>query len=721
MKKFALFCTSFFLITAIALWGILFSGIPEKLFPHQADVPMFRTSGKQIEIRLGNAWKPFEIIGVNMGTGYPGLFPNETGIDEEVYYRWFCQISEMNVNTLRVYKIQTPDFYRAFLRYNTDHDRKLYLIQGVDFNDNWMYSGKNILMPVVQQKIHRDSFAVIDAVHGRKLLLDWESNALHCYTSDVSPYVLGYVLGVEWDDVFVDYICRINSTPESHSGTYLSCDTGASAFERFITKWGDAFFSYEMEHYNTQRLLSFSNWPNTDPFYNELRIGGYDAQEQVRDTESLFDMEKIRTSDAVSTGLFASYNVYPYFPSFLQYGEYTHYRDEDGNRNPYRKYLMSLVEHHAYPVVITEFGTPASRSVCYEDVWQHIHHGGLTEREQGESLLVLYNDIQMAGCAGSIVFTWQDEWYKTAWNEGLLSDADRRAYWSNAQCAEQFFGILSFEPGDGSRSFYPDGNLSEWSADQIVFRDEELSLSMHSDEKYVYFMIFGDLAGVADRPLNIALDVTPKSGSFVYSNTKLDRATDFIVTIADELNSLLKVHSYYDSLGFSALGGYHETNIYMMNQIDNGLGYDVPQKNSPSFRIVQRASGNITSTMRNQWTQNNAGHLIAGNANPESPEYNSNADYCFGENAVEIRIPWQLLNFYDPSNCVILDDFQESNYRIAGLEIDKIYAAAFRKDQTEVPEFGTFHLKAWGDHPQFHERLKDSYYILQEAFGKAES
>lgn len=123
MKKFALFCTSFFLITAIALWGILFSGIPEKLFPHQADVPMFRTSGKQIEIRLGNAWKPFEIIGVNMGTGYPGLFPNETGIDEEVYYRWFCQISEMNVNTLRVYKIQTPDFYRAFLRYNTEIGR----------------------------------------------------------------------------------------------------------------------------------------------------------------------------------------------------------------------------------------------------------------------------------------------------------------------------------------------------------------------------------------------------------------------------------------------------------------------------------------------------------------------------------------------------------------------------------------------------------------------
>lgn len=121
--------------------------------------------------------------------------------------------------------------------------------------------------------------------------------------------------------------------------------------------------------------------------------------------------------------------------------------------------------------------------------------------------------------------------------------------------------------------------------------------------------------------------------------------------------------------------------------------------------------------MQFQWIRENVGQLKEGNANPNSPDYDSNADYCISGDTVEIRIPWQLLNFYDPSKCLVIDDFRANNYQIKGLEIDRIYAAAYYDDQTEVTQFGAYELKSW-ETPQFHERLKQSYYILQEAFGR---
>ncbi|MRH43354.1 hypothetical protein GH741_11760 [Aquibacillus halophilus] len=52
------------------------------------------------------------IKGVNIGMAKPGHFPGEVAITEEEYYRWFKLIGEMNANTIRVYTIHPPGFYR---------------------------------------------------------------------------------------------------------------------------------------------------------------------------------------------------------------------------------------------------------------------------------------------------------------------------------------------------------------------------------------------------------------------------------------------------------------------------------------------------------------------------------------------------------------------------------------------------------------------------------
>ena len=195
---------------------------------------IFRTNQKKIEILQDGSWTDYEIKGVNIGTGYPGVFPNEFGISEETYARWFNLIGEMNANTIRVYKIQSPWFYKAFAQYNETHENKIYLVQGVDFGEDLMFSEENLLNPKQKNKVFQETKKTVDALHGKNITFDTDTGNLCYYSHDVSDYVLGYVLGVEWDEMFVDYVCRFNEGIAPYQGAYISSRQEANAFEIFF-------------------------------------------------------------------------------------------------------------------------------------------------------------------------------------------------------------------------------------------------------------------------------------------------------------------------------------------------------------------------------------------------------------------------------------------------------------------------------------------------------
>ena len=80
---------------------------------------------------------------------------------------------------------------------------------------------------------------------------------------------------------------------------------------------------------------------------------------------------------------------------------------------------------------------------------------------------------------------------------------------------------------------------------------------------------------------------------------------------------------------------------------------------------------------------------------------------------MEIRIPWQLLNFADPSEMMIHDDYYE-HYGVEYIQIDEMYVGFARgRGRYRIP-MAAFPLEGWGNHPSYHERLKKSYYILQD-------
>ena len=61
-----------------------------------------------------------------MGAVSAGNYPGEFAIDKETYLRWFGYISQMNVQVIRVYVNQMPEFYQALLEFNRKAKQPLF-------------------------------------------------------------------------------------------------------------------------------------------------------------------------------------------------------------------------------------------------------------------------------------------------------------------------------------------------------------------------------------------------------------------------------------------------------------------------------------------------------------------------------------------------------------------------------------------------------------------
>ena len=107
-----------------------------------------------------------------------------------------------------------------------------------------------------------------------------------------------------------------------------------------------------------------------------------------------------------------------------------------------------------------------------------IHKKELNLGTDLEELDQMMQDIAQQGYAGSLIFSWQDEWFKRTWNTVHAVDLDNTAYWSDAQTNEQFFGLLTFDPGAEKSVCYVDGDAGEWTEGDVVISDGEGSLSM---------------------------------------------------------------------------------------------------------------------------------------------------------------------------------------------------------------------------------------------------
>ncbi len=716
MKKF---------LIGVAVAVLLF-WIADALY-YRWDVPVYtsqnktittftKTEGKTILVDAGEGMKPFEIKGVDLGLGIPGHFATEYAIDKETYLRWFELIQEMGANTIRIYTIQSTDFYDAFYEYNQDKETPLYLLHGVWVDDYAQNSHMDAYDDDFLGALLEDGCDIIDIIHGRckRGLSDDLTNDIFTYDKDISKWVLGYLVGVEWEHTTVIFTNDMQQEECNYQGDYMYTAEGATPFEALLAQVGDAMIAYETDKYGEQRLMAFSNWPTTDPLSYEV-----DFLLANRDKYASVDAEHILATDAYLSGQFASYHVYSYFPDYLSL--YDDWKKEswakdyllaDGTYNTYAAYLHILVDHHSMPVVISEFGIPTSRGRAQSDTSKLRSQGYISEKEQAAALKSCYEDIKETGCAGCAIFSWQDEWFKRTWNTMANVDLSTTAYWTDYQTNEQFFGILTFDPGEEKSICYVDGDVAEWTENDVICEEQGVSLSVKYDEKFVYLYIQKEDFDFETDKLYIPFDITSKSGSYYAKDldVKFDRQADFLLVLDGKEHSRMLVQERYDAFHVVNGEAYYNVNPYI----------DIPDKDSPVFREIylalrlgQQATDGETESIEHGEVFE-TGKLTYGNANPDSADFNSLVDFTVNGVDIEIRLPWQLLNFGNPSEMKIHDDYYE-NYGIEFIKINEIYiGVGCDTDKSSRINMKAVKLKGWGNNPTYHERLKESYYVMQE-------
>ncbi|MBB5179237.1 hypothetical protein HNQ44_000659 [Planomicrobium koreense] len=668
-----------------------------------------RINGQEFEVFQDGEWRPMTIKGVNMGMAKPGTFPGEAAISQSEYERWFKQIADMNANVLRIYTLHPPGFYEALKRHNETAEEPLYLLQGVWIDEEPLAEKLDAFDPEITERFQGEIRMLADVIHGKAEVGPEPGHASGNYTADISPYVIGWVIGIEWDPVMVEEMDRLYPDLGDFSGTHIYTEN-ANPMEHWLAQQLDGLAKYEMETYQSMRPLSFTNWVTTDNLEHPADVG------DIEDIATV-DPNHIKAKENLSeTGMFASYHVYPYYPDFLNLEEkYTEFIDHRGERNNYAGYLKDLKDSHELPILIAEFGVPASRGKTHDNPFGW-NQGFISEKQHGDIAQHLYEDIIETNMLGGIVFTWQDEWFKRTWNTMDYDNADRRPFWSNAQTNEQQFGLLAFD----RHKVKVDGE-DDWDSGTALYKDDKgkiKSLAADHDERYLYIKTtFNEDAKewLGKDTFNLYFSIREDGGiSFNPAPGETAKA-DFQLAIKSKESARLLVAGDYDTF-------YYD--------------YAVKQKFIPqSKKDITEEFHPIRLALNKEITRPDTGEVIPfssyetgvlqyGIANPDMAQYDSLNDWFYSEDTgvLEIRIPWMLLNAKDPSNKEFIGDLQkdgiEASMKIDGIGISAVLADSENTiiDSTGLGKQSFYTWENWAL-PESEERLKQSYFILQDYFG----
>ena len=665
----------------------------------------FKAEGSYFSVYRNGDWNELFMTGVNIGASEPSLFPGELTISYETYLRWFKAISEMNCNCIRVYTAMRPQFYLALNDFNKNADRPIYLFQGIWVNEEDI--GRLGDVYAENEKIltdfTKDAIQLTDALHGNATIPDSPGKASGTYHADVSRWLAGWIIGIEWDPNLVINTNDQHPDKRDYDGKYLYTQA-ATPFEAFLCRAGDALIAHETEKYHFQVPLAFTNWITTDPL-------SHPNEPHFDEDKATVSVENIKARD-FGAGLFASYHIYPYYPDSLNYQEdYLANLNEKGEVDTYSAYLRDLRLVHTIPILVAEFGIPTSRGMGHESV-MGFNQGRVDENAQGGMLVQMFESIHNENYAGGLVFTWQDEWFKRTWNNVMFDVADRRPFWSNIQTTEQNFGILSFDPGEKYTLCYPDGDTSDWSGVEPVVENEQGMLYMQSDERYVYILVRSGSYDFNNDTLYIPVDTIAGQGNSTAKafNLRFDGEADFLIKLHGAGDSHIYVDRYYDAFYYHFI----ESRILA----DVPLDKDADVKNSGVFNEMRMCYG---YHLKVQGTEKEipdklyeTGKLQYGNANPEAEDYASLSDFCYGNGCVEIRIPWQLFNIMDPSSKQQMGNFREELvFTPQSFDSFRLGFGVVKGDKSaSVSLNGAYTYSEWNT-PQWHERFKPAYYELQ--------
>ena len=653
-----------------------------------------KTNQTTLQVLENGKWQPFFVKGVNIGTALPGKWFTEFPNDEKIYLNWLEKIGQMNANCIRIYTLLPPEFYNALKSYNDSHpDTPLWLLQEIWPEEN--PTGKDYLEKDYVEAYFQEIEYGVDAIHGQAYIAPRKGRAYGIYTSDISKYLLAYLVGreLEPDEVITT---NHNNSGFSYKGEYFSSTAAASPCEAWLAMNCDYLAKYEEEHYASLHPVAIVSWPTLDVKEHDSEWNKLGKKSLEYNDKVSIDINNISCESKMKAGFLGAYHIYPNYPDFMNNeSKYNDYQDEQG-RLRYGGYLQEFMEgHNKYPALVAEFGLATGMGTAHLSP-DGLNHGGLTEEQQGKGIVRMMQAIKKEGYAGAIIFEWLDEWAKKTWTtEPFMIPYERHVLWHNAIDPEQNYGLLAIEPQSSK-------------APPVIKRGngQIKSITLNYDARFLYLKL--DLFKKPDfskEKLLIALDTyNREKGEFRFDpaiNISAPSGAEFLLDFSGPQSARMLVHP----------------------------GYNASQNRFSSYASSQGLFEEIRPLISRDRVDKNGNPIAALYENASQLNYgtfdsNSYNHWYFADSTLYIRLPWGRLNFSDPSSLMVLNDSnpaeEASRDTLGTQKTDGIIISAlyYDFDNQQVIDLLSSDLYKWEqwELPAYSERLKKSYFIIQEYF-----
>lgn len=654
-----------------------------------------RVEGEYFAWQVRGEWKAVYLAGVDLTAALPGHFPADSVTDPNLYADWFLKMSALGANTIRVYTILPPAFYRALFQFNNAHSREpLWVLQGISFGDPPHDDLFNSDYYAACQKEIRDT---LDVIHGQGDVGATYTHAGGIFNRNVAPWVTGLIVGQTWLPHVVIGNNQRHPDLQNYQGSYLEVPSG-SPTEIFLARMINYAAEYEENKYNWQHPLAFLSWPTLDPMRHptestlleEISIrralgerfptpaGPYDDDDSVA-----LDPMHLRARESLRAGYFAAYSVFPFYPDFINRDpRFQEARDAEGY-NPFFGYLLDLKAYHrGLPLLIADYGISTSLGIGHFSP-AGFDQGGQTEEQQGKLLARLTRNVFDAGAAGGMVFEWLDQWFRQSW---LVRDyetpQERTPLWTNFMDPAEHFGLLAADPHH--LSVHRLGlDASEWENIPPVYAhlpSEKFqplgdrydparnlkALYADADEGFLYLRLVVDkldndhdsqpdwkqanyLIGIATAPGRAGLTYLP----FI-APVRFPMGMTYAIQLSGPESSRIWIASSYNPYQIIPVDGVPAQTVLVSKpgwkaELSE-TGSFVPQVIEPNRRRFA-PDGEYFPPQRYD-----RGLLRYGSLDPQASDYDPLGEWhaSIRTNTVDLRIPWNLLNVTDPSSLKVV-------------------------------------------------------------------
>lgn len=655
-------------------------------FPADHAVP-FTAKGSKTYLQRwnGSAYENFYIKGVNLGIGLPGTQAGDLAASRAQFRSWFARMGEAGVNSLRVYTLHFPAFYEELATYNEAHpEHPIYLFQGGWIDEDLKVTELYQATAGFDQNIRE----VVDAVHGNLTVAERQGKAYGTYRTDLSRWVAGWLIGREIAPAEILETNRLHPDKTSYKGQHINLPQGNPS-EVWMAEHIDKLIEYERSKYKMDRPISVSSWPTLDPIKHPTE-NPLETQEDV----ASIDLAQLDLFDAPG-GYFASFHAYPYYPDFMNDDPgYRQERDAQGVNN-YVGYLKQLKAHyHDIPLVIAEYGVPSS--------WGDAHfspsgmdHGGHDEVSQGHDDARLTQNLYDNGLAGGMLFAWIDEWWKRTWIVDEISyPRERYRLWNNLTSPEENFGLIAFDTAEPA---YKTLQQSE----QGAIRRIEAAY----DAKYFHVRL---QLGAAYRPgtrLTIGFDTyrDDLGDPVLPDGARTGYRHEFALDLNLPANAQLYVTQPYDLLGIWH-GAAGPEQSFQSKAVENAPWDPVRWQNNQYHTSVDGA-------LSFPITYYDIGKLRIRKTGDAATSMDA---VVVDDRTIDVRLPWSLLQFSDPSTRSVIHDDRSTPGRESlvseGIGVSVSYAGQVVDSQ------GRFVWPTWNVAPPVTEREKPAMNAMQQAW-----